>query len=232
MFPVPASHSAAVACFCCPAVPCLQLCQEHGISKDGMLEDFATQVSQSVTQAVSQLQHQDHQASHCQPNKAAGTSPVNSLSYLIMLLLPLLQGGDRKDVFFYQADDEHYVPRAILLDLEPRYACGSSCSDTPLLTPHLHRVHKAAASSHAPGSSAAAAFAPPHGSPRLRPPSTVLYCPALPCPAVSSTASRRQTSATCSTPKTSSSQRRAVEQATTGPAASHRASRCRRRCWT
>lgn len=32
------------------------------------------------------------------------------------------QGGDRKDVFFYQADDEHYVPRAILLDLEPRCA--------------------------------------------------------------------------------------------------------------
>lgn len=28
--------------------------------------------------------------------------------------------GDRKDVFFYQADDEHYVPRAILVDLEPR----------------------------------------------------------------------------------------------------------------
>lgn len=36
------------------------------------------------------------------------------------VLLALLQGGDRKDVFFYQADDEHYVPRAILLDLEPR----------------------------------------------------------------------------------------------------------------
>lgn len=27
---------------------------------------------------------------------------------------------DRKDVFFYQADDDHYIPRAILLDLEPR----------------------------------------------------------------------------------------------------------------
>lgn len=27
---------------------------------------------------------------------------------------------DRKDTFFYQADDEHYIPRAILLDLEPR----------------------------------------------------------------------------------------------------------------
>lgn len=29
-------------------------------------------------------------------------------------------GSDRKDVFFYQADDEHYVPRALLIDLEPR----------------------------------------------------------------------------------------------------------------
>eukprot|EP00891_Asterochloris_glomerata_P009934 jgi/Astpho2/9934/Aster-06640 len=30
------------------------------------------------------------------------------------------RGGDRKDVFFYQADDERYIPRALLLDLEPR----------------------------------------------------------------------------------------------------------------
>src|ERR1700761_3582066 len=49
-----------------------QLCQEHGISRDGNLEDFAT------------------------------------------------EGGDRKDVFFYQSDDTRYVPRAILIDLEPR----------------------------------------------------------------------------------------------------------------
>lgn len=28
--------------------------------------------------------------------------------------------GDRKDVFFYQADDEHYIPRSIMIDLEPR----------------------------------------------------------------------------------------------------------------
>lgn len=34
------------------------------------------------------------------------------------------QGGDRKDVFFYQADDEQYIPRAILLDLEPRCVPG------------------------------------------------------------------------------------------------------------
>ena len=49
-----------------------KLCQEHGISPEGQLEDFAT------------------------------------------------SGNDRKDVFFYQADDEHYIPRALLLDLEPR----------------------------------------------------------------------------------------------------------------
>lgn len=30
------------------------------------------------------------------------------------------EGTDRKDVFFYQSDDEHYIPRAVLLDLEPR----------------------------------------------------------------------------------------------------------------
>ncbi|KAJ2156634.1 gamma-tubulin [Coemansia sp. RSA 552] len=29
-------------------------------------------------------------------------------------------GTDRKDVFFYQADDDHYIPRSILVDLEPR----------------------------------------------------------------------------------------------------------------
>lgn len=49
-----------------------RLCAEHGISKDGILEEWAT------------------------------------------------EGGDRKDVFFYQADDDHYIPRAILIDLEPR----------------------------------------------------------------------------------------------------------------
>jgi len=30
------------------------------------------------------------------------------------------EGGDRKDVFFYPADDDHFIPRAILVDLEPR----------------------------------------------------------------------------------------------------------------
>lgn len=56
-----------------------RLCAEHGINKEGILEEWAT------------------------------------------------EGGDRKDVFFYQADDEHYIPRAILVDLEPR-ASGFCCN--------------------------------------------------------------------------------------------------------
>ncbi|KAK2710697.1 tubulin gamma-1 chain-like [Artemia franciscana] len=57
-----------------------KLCLEHGISPEGILEDFAT------------------------------------------------DGVDRKDVFFYQADDEHYIPRAVLLDLEPRVINNILCS--------------------------------------------------------------------------------------------------------
>ncbi|KAF8477201.1 Tubulin/FtsZ, GTPase domain-containing protein [Kalaharituber pfeilii] len=34
------------------------------------------------------------------------------------------EAGDRKDVFFYQSDDTRYIPRAILLDLEPRVIHG------------------------------------------------------------------------------------------------------------
>src|SRR5579871_4640250 len=55
-----------------------QLCLEHGIGPDGMLEDYAS----------------------------SGAA------------------GDRKDVFFYQADDEHFIPRSLQLDLEPRVING------------------------------------------------------------------------------------------------------------
>ena len=45
----------------------------------------------------------------------------------------LWQGGDRKDVFFYQADDERYIPRALLIDLEPRSVPCSFASPHPEL---------------------------------------------------------------------------------------------------
>lgn len=40
-----------------------------------------------------------------------------------------VNGDDRKDVFFYQADDEHYIPRALLIDLEPRVIHGIQKSE-------------------------------------------------------------------------------------------------------
>lgn len=44
------------------------------------------------------------------------------------------EGGDRKDVFFYQADDEHYIPRAILVDLEPRVRDLASSAEPILMS--------------------------------------------------------------------------------------------------
>jgi tubulin gamma len=69
-----------------------RLCAEHGINKEGILEEWAT------------------------------------------------EGGDRKDVFFYQADDEHYIPRAILVDLEPRVRhLDPCCSCLERVQFNIHR---------------------------------------------------------------------------------------------
>ena len=38
-------------------------------------------------------------------------------------------GEDRKDVFFYQADDDHFIPRNLMIDLEPRVINGILSSD-------------------------------------------------------------------------------------------------------
>lgn len=50
------------------------------------------------------------------------TTPTKDVTFFPDGILQdsVVEGLDRKDVFFYQADDEHYIPRAVLLDLEPR----------------------------------------------------------------------------------------------------------------
>ena len=40
-----------------------------------------------------------------------------------------INGDDRKDVFFYQADDDHYIPRSVLIDLEPKVINSIQSSD-------------------------------------------------------------------------------------------------------
>lgn len=143
------------------------LCSEHGIRKDGTLEDFATQVSTSprpppspparlstlrvapfrtrlslhvcyhppsaLPAAVSRPPQGGPDAARCMAPWYA--HPVQEVaraqehhSLPTPPHLPRVQGGDRKDVFFYQADDEHYVPRAVLLDLEPRRVVPGLCA--------------------------------------------------------------------------------------------------------
>ncbi|KAF2397784.1 tubulin-domain-containing protein [Trichodelitschia bisporula] len=53
------------------------------------------------------------------------------------------EGGDRKDVFFYQSDDTRYIPRAILLDLEPRVINGiQTGAYKNIYNPENFYVHK------------------------------------------------------------------------------------------
>lgn len=49
-----------------------------------------------------------------------GISPDGLSGTMPKLIDKDFEENDRKDVFFYQADDNHYIPRAILIDLEPR----------------------------------------------------------------------------------------------------------------
>ncbi|KAJ1414689.1 Tubulin/FtsZ, GTPase domain [Sesbania bispinosa] len=73
-----------------------QLCLEHGISKEGILEDFATQ-------------------------------HFHTLFVLDNLFISKREVIGK--IFFYQADDQHYIPRALLIDLEPRVINGIQNSD-------------------------------------------------------------------------------------------------------
>jgi hypothetical protein len=89
-----------------------------------MLEEFATQVGQQLVSVAC--------CAAMRPTRARLPAPVAppGPAFQRQPATPSCpQGGDRKDVFFYQADDEHYIPRAILLDLEPRVVNGIQTSD-------------------------------------------------------------------------------------------------------
>ncbi|URE16180.1 hypothetical protein MUK42_30658 [Musa troglodytarum] len=92
-----------------------QLCLEHGIGKDGLLEDFATQARPPIPSFPASLRFSVI-LHNCRPDSDLVDQFVQ-------------KGGDRKDVFFYQADDQHYIPRALLMDLEPRVINGIQNSE-------------------------------------------------------------------------------------------------------
>lgn len=75
-----------------------QLCLEHGIELDGKLKQdpyLSTKTDSNVRPS------------------AGGTLPHTGTNRNSAV-------DDRKDVFFYESDDEHYIPRSLLIDLEPR----------------------------------------------------------------------------------------------------------------
>mmetsp|Transcript_18349 Transcript_18349/g.26300 ORF Transcript_18349/g.26300 Transcript_18349/m.26300 type:complete len:515 (+) Transcript_18349:902-2446(+) len=80
-----------------------QLCLEHGIAPNGLLkgaEDNDDNVNANIN--------------HQQRGRGGeGTGMTNNNINPNFI-------DDRKDVFFYQSDDERYIPRALLIDLEPR----------------------------------------------------------------------------------------------------------------
>ncbi|KAG7349561.1 tubulin/FtsZ family, GTPase domain containing protein [Nitzschia inconspicua] len=95
-----------------------QLCLEHGITPDGTLKD-PWDITNNIVNTY--------------PGTSRTQPPHNGVPLSSNMTTSSSAGGmgsatagisgivdDRKDVFFYQSDDDRYIPRALLLDLEPR----------------------------------------------------------------------------------------------------------------
>jgi len=104
-----------------------RLCAEHGISPEGILEEFATEGTDRKDVFFYQVGF-PYTSGNCKCIKRTACTEnsacLHKLTYLLLsrlvckvlisvLLLAVF-------VFLFQADDEHYIPRAVLLDLEPR----------------------------------------------------------------------------------------------------------------
>jgi tubulin gamma len=98
-----------------------QLCAEHGIAADGTLKkpwDSPDAVNNIVGNNINTHNHYTQtpgpthvssggdRGGNVHPNTTSGGNTI--------------QADDRKDVFFYQGDEDRYIPRALLMDLEPR----------------------------------------------------------------------------------------------------------------
>ena len=99
-----------------------QLCAEHGINPEGILEEFTTEGNDRKDVFFYQV------------SSDSVWSPV--LPSHCLLCCPFLYDNTTP---VSQADDEHYIPRAVLLDLEPRVSHASlpSASSALLSAPPL-----------------------------------------------------------------------------------------------
>ncbi|KAL3908995.1 MAG: hypothetical protein SGARI_002811, partial [Bacillariaceae sp.] len=104
-----------------------QLCLEHGINPDGTLKDPWMDASNNGvvnnTYTGPPSVRQPHTPGPMGSNMttASSVAPHNNHGYG-SATAGTMNGvvDDRQGVFFYQSDDDRYIPRALLLVLEPR----------------------------------------------------------------------------------------------------------------
>lgn len=108
-----------------------QLCAEHGIAPDGTLKnswDNPGSVNNIVGNNINTHNHytQTPGPAHLSSgasrggNSYASSTVGNQYNQNNASSGGSVQANDRKDVFFYQGDEDRYIPRALLMDLEPR----------------------------------------------------------------------------------------------------------------
>mmetsp|Transcript_19786 Transcript_19786/g.49224 ORF Transcript_19786/g.49224 Transcript_19786/m.49224 type:complete len:580 (-) Transcript_19786:868-2607(-) len=108
-----------------------QLSAEHGIAADGTLKnswDNPGSVNNIVGNNINTHNHytQTPGPAHLSSgasrggNSYASSTLGNQYNQNNASSGGSVQANDRKDVFFYQGDEDRYIPRALLMDLEPR----------------------------------------------------------------------------------------------------------------
>lgn len=109
-----------------------QLCAEHGIAPDGTLKNSWDNNGNTIAGNNASTHHHYNTPAHVSSSSSSSSRPkswgnqtqqqqqhgfgANNNNANNRTFHP----DDRKDVFFYQGDEDRYIPRALLMDLEPR----------------------------------------------------------------------------------------------------------------
>ncbi len=92
-----------------------RLCEEHAISPDGTLSFGEAPSHGSLEYANTNRSEDTSKATYHNPS-LPNTNPSHTQFHShLRTSIP-----DCKNIFFYHADDSHYIPRSVLIDTEPR----------------------------------------------------------------------------------------------------------------
>jgi tubulin gamma len=106
-----------------------QLCLEHGIRPDGTLHEAPP----AIVGAQHVHSNGESHASSPTPRHLPQWQTTDRNNNIV---------DDRKDVFFYQSDDDKYIPRALLIDLEPRVVNKLAHNNQNLFNPENYFIAK------------------------------------------------------------------------------------------